>query len=95
MDIKKYIKTELSNLLTEAKEKSISRATGTEQSRLTRIFTGLAMRAKSSNAKRKLVTQVIQALATSLNITPGDVMKSYRDYKADVRKSAVVKKNEK
>jgi hypothetical protein len=91
MDIKQYIKTELNSMLKEAKEKTISRATGTEQSRLTRIFTGLAMRAKSSNAKRKLVTQVIQALATSLNISPGDVMRSYRDYRRDVQRPTIKK----
>ena len=94
MDIKKYIRSELKDLLIEAKGKStIHRATGTDVSRLQGVFSNLAGRAKSVNAKRKLVTQVIQTLASTLSVTPSDVMKSYRDYKKGAKK-AVANKDE-
>ena len=92
MDIKKYIKSELKDMLLEAKDKtSIHRASGTDVSRLQGVFANLAGRAKSGHAKRKLVTQVIQTLASTLNVTPSDVMKSYRDYKIGAKKAAVNK----
>ena len=92
MDIKKYIKLELKNLLKEADDKTtIHKASSTDVSRLQGVFANLAGRAKSATAKRKLVTQVIQTLASTLNVTPGDVMKAYRDYKTSAKKSAVNK----
>mgnify|MGYP006096614507 FL=1 len=45
------------------------------------MFANLAGRAKSPVAKRKLVTQVIQTLAASLDVSPSEVMRSYRDFK--------------
>tara|TARA_R110000851_G_scaffold198777_4_gene349852 strand:+ start:272 stop:562 length:291 start_codon:yes stop_codon:yes gene_type:complete len=82
MDIKKYIKSELVTLFEAAKVKSnIDKASSTDASRLSGVFTNLAKRAKSPAAKRKLVTQVIQTLATSLDVTPAEVMRSYRDFK--------------
>ena len=82
MDIKKYIKTELRILLEGVKEKTkISRASTTDVSRLSGVFANLASRAKSPVAKRKLVTQVIQTLAASLDVSPSEVMRSYRDFK--------------
>ena len=69
MDIKEYIRTELRILLEEVEEKTkISRASKTDVSRLSGVFANLASRAKSPVAKRKLVTQVIQTLAASLEI---------------------------
>lgn len=80
MDIKKYIKSELVTLF-EGVKSNIDKASTTDTSRLTGVFANLANRAKSPAAKRKLVTQVIQTLATSLDVTPTDVMRSYRDFK--------------
>ena len=89
MDIKKYIKTELRILLEGVKEKTkISRASSTDVSRLSGVFANLASRAKSPVAKRKLVTQVIQTLATSLDVTPAEVMRSYRDFKRGAKGDA-------
>jgi len=82
MDIKKYIKSELVALFEGAKVKSnIDKASTTDASRLSGVFGNLAKRAKSPVAKRKLVTQVIQTLATSLDVSPAEVMRSYRDFK--------------
>jgi len=94
MEIKKYIRSELKTLLIEAKDKTtIHKASGTDVSRLQNVFSNLAGRAKSGHAKRKLVTQVIQTLASTLSITPSDVMRSYRAYKIDAKK-AVANKDE-
>ena len=95
MDSKKYIRTELTTLLEEVKEKTkIQRASTTDVSRLSSVFSNLATRAKSPAAKRKLVTQVIQALATSLDVTPSDVMRSYRDFKKGAKGNTESNKNE-
>ncbi|MGI9599534.1 MAG: hypothetical protein ACR2L7_00105 [Candidatus Actinomarina sp.] len=95
MDIKKYIKTELRILLEGVKEKTkISRASTTDVSRLTGVFANLAGRAKSPVAKRKLVTQVIQTLAASLDVSPAEVMRSYRDFKRGSKSNIGTNKKE-
>ena len=95
MDIKKYIRTELKTLFQEVKEKTaIQKASTTDVSRLSSVFANLAKRANSPSAKRKLVTQVIQTLATSLDVTPAEVMKSYRDFKRGAKGNAGSNKKE-
>jgi len=89
MDIKRYIRAELATLFEGVKEKSkIDKASSTDVSRLSGVFANLAGRAKSPIAKRKLVTQVIQTLATSLDVTPAEVMRSYRDFKRGAKGDA-------
>ena len=95
MDIKEYIKTELRILLEGVKEKTkISRASTTDVSRLSGVFANLASRAKSPVAKRKLVTQVIQTLAASLDVSPAEVMKSNRDFRRGAKGNVGTNKEE-
>ena len=95
MDIKEYIRTELRILLEEVEEKTkISRASKTDVSRLSGVFANLAGRAKSPVAKRKLVTQVIQTLAASLDVSPAEVMKSYRDFRRGAKGNVGTNKEE-
>ena len=95
MDIKEYIRTELRILLEEVEEKTkISRASKTDVSRLSGVFANLASRAKSPVAKRKLVTQVIQTLAASLDVSPAEVMKSNRDFRRGAKGNVGTNKEE-
>ena len=91
---KKFIRTELDYLFEKAKE-TITKASPTDASRISGVFQNLAARAKSPISKIKLVTQVIQKLATALNATPGEVMRSYQDFRKAKRAKAKSKKDEK
>ena len=91
---KKFIRTELDYLFEQTK-KAITKASPTDASRISGVFQNLAARAKSPISKRKLVTQIIQKLATALNATPGEVMRSYRDFRRAKQAAAKSKKDEK
>ena len=54
------------------------------------------IRREGSFQKRKVVSQVIMALASSLEITPNEVLRAYIDYKKDAKgdASAKVKKDD-
>ena len=91
---KKFIRTEIDYLFEQTK-KTITKAAPTDASRISGVFQNLAARAKSPISKRKLVTQVIQKLATALNATPGEVMRSYKDFRKAKQAKAKSKKDEK
>ena len=91
---KKFIRTELDYLFEKAKD-TITKASPSDASRISGVFQNLAARAKSPISKRKLVTQVIQKLAMALNATPGEVMRSYRDFRKAKQAKAKSKKDEK
>ena len=91
---KKFIRTEIDYLFEQTK-KTITKASPTDASRISGVFQNLAARAKSPISKRKLVIQIIQKLATALNATPGEVMRSYRDFRRAKQAAAKSKKDEK
>ena len=92
---KTFIRTELDYLFEKAKENTITKASPSDASRISGVFQNLAARAKSPVSKRKLVTQVIQKLASALNATPEEVMRSYRDVRKQKQAKAKSKKDEK
>ena len=96
-DIKNLIREEISNFLKTEKVKAptIQKGTVTDNARLTMILTSLGKRAKGSFQKRKVVSQVIMALAGSLQITPSEVLRAYMDYKKDAKGEASTKIKEK
>ena len=94
LDIRTIIKEEISNFL-EAEAPTVKRGTVTDNARLTMILTSLGKRAKGSFQKRKVVSQVIMALAGSLQITPSEVLRAYMDYKKDAKGEASTKIKEK
>ena len=75
---------------------SIDRGTVTDNARLDMILSSLGNRAKGAFQKRKVVSQVIMALASALEITPNEVLRAYIDYKKDAKgeASSKVKKDE-
>ena len=83
--IKKLVQEELDNIKAEAATKAVNKGTVTDNARLTMILTSLGKRAKGSFQKRKVVSQVIMALAGSLEITPNEVLRAYMDYKKDAK----------
>ena len=94
-DIKNLIREEISNFLKTEKVKAptVQKGTVTDNARLT--MTSLGKRAKGSFQKRKVVSQVIMALAGSLAITPSEVLRAYMDYKKDAKGEASTKIKEK
>lgn len=89
--ITKLVKEEIQALKTEASSRVIQRGTVTDNARLTMILSSLGKRAKGSFQKRKVVSQVIMALATALTITPNEVLRAYMDYKRDAKGDASTK----
>ena len=86
-DIKKLIEQEIE--LTEVDlTPSVDRGTVTDNTRLDMVLASLGKRARSSFQKRKVVSQVIMALASSLEITPNEVLRAYLDYKKDAKGKA-------
>ena len=85
--ITKLVKEEIQNIKSEA-SKAVNRGTVTDNARLGMILTSLGKRAKGSFQKRKVVSQVIMALASSLEITPNEVLRAYIDYKKDAKGNA-------
>ena len=90
-DIINIIKEELKNVLNEAPERAIKRGTVTDNARLNMILTSLGKRAQGAFQKRKVVSQVIMALASALEFTPNQVLRAYMDYKRDVSKETSTK----
>ncbi len=88
-DIKKIIEQEVQDLK-EAK-KPITRGTVTDNARLTMVMNSLGNRAKGAFQKRKVVSQVIMALSSALEITPNEVLRAYVDYKKDAKGNASTK----
>ena len=92
-EIKNLIREEISNFLKteKAEAPAVQKGTVTDNARLTMILTSLGKRAKGSFQKRKVVSQVIMALAGSLQITPSEVLRAYMDYKKDAKGDASTK----
>jgi len=95
-DIKNIILQEIANIKKEAAGRAVQRGTVTDNARLAMILTSLGKRAKGAFQKRKVVSQVIMALASALEITPNEVLRAYMDYKKDAkgRASTKVKKED-
>jgi len=89
--ITKLVKEEIRSLKNEAPVKAIQRGTVTDNARLAMIMTSLGKRAKGSFQKRKVVSQVIMALSSALEITPNEVLRAYIDYKKDAKGEASTK----
>ena len=90
-DIRNIIMQEIANLKKEAAGRAVKRGTVTDNARLAMILTSLGKRAKGAFQKRKVVSQVIMALATALEITPNEVLRAYMDYKKDAKGDASTK----
>ena len=90
-DIRNIIMQEIANLKKEAAGRAVKRGTVTDNARLAMILTSLGKRAKGAFQKRKVVSQVIMALATALDITPNEVLRAYMDYKQDAKGDASTK----
>ena len=89
--IRTLIEQEIEKMTAEAAPRAVQRGTVTDNARLTMILTSLGKRAKGSFQKRKVVSQVIMALASSLAITPSEVLRAYMDYKKDAKGEASTK----
>ena len=94
--IKKLVQEEINNIKAEAAGRAVQRGTVTDNARLDMILSSLGNRAKGAFQKRKVVSQVIMALASALEITPNEVLRAYIDYKKDAKgeASSKVKKDE-
>ena len=90
-DIRNIIKEELKKVLTERQSRVVQKGTVTDNARLATILGSLGTRAKGAFQKRKVVSQVIMALATALEITPNEVLRAYMDYKKDAKGDASTK----
>ena len=80
-EIRKLVEKELISIVGEAK--AVKKATASDSAKLTSVFSSLAGRAKGKFEKRKVISQVIHSLATALDVTPTEVLRSYMDYKRD------------
>ena len=89
--IRTLVQEEIKNIKAEATEKTVKRGTVTDNARLAMILTSLGKRAQGSFQKRKVVSQVITALASALQITPNEVLRAYMDYKKDAKRVASTK----
>ena len=90
-DIRNIIMQEIANLKKEAAGRAVKRGTVTDNARLAMILTSLGKRAQGAFQKRKVVSQVITALASALQITPNEVLRAYMDYKRDAKGDASTK----
>ena len=90
-DIRKLIEQEIKTIRTEAAGRAVQRGTVTDNARLAMILTSLGKRAQGAFQKRKVVSQVITALASALQITPNEVLRAYMDYKKDAKGDASTK----
>jgi len=89
-DIRKLIEQEVRNITAEAAP-LIKRGSVTDNARLATVMSSLGTRAKGAFQKRKVVSQVIMALASALEITPNEVLRAYMDYKKDAKGDASTK----
>ena len=87
-DIKNIIKEELKKILIERPVRAVQKGTDTDNARLATILSSLGTRAKGAFQKRKVVSQVIMALASALEITPNEVLRAYMDYRKDAKGDA-------
>ena len=87
-DIRKLIEQEIKNITAEAVPRAVKRGTVTDNARLAQILNSLGTRATGAFQKRKVVSQVIMALASALEITPNEVLRAYMDYKKDAKGQA-------
>ena len=90
-DIKNIILQEIASIKKEATGRVVQRGTVTDNTRLAMILSSLGKRAKGAFQKRKVVSQVIMALASALEITPNEVLRAYMDYKKDAKGQASTK----
>jgi len=92
-DIKNLVREEITNFLKteKAQAPAVQKGTVTDNARLTMVLHSLGKRAKGQFQKRKVVSQVIMALASSLAITPSEVLRAYMDYKKDAKGDASTK----
>jgi hypothetical protein len=68
--------------------RGVQKATASDTVKLTQVFGSLANRARGKMEKRKVVSQVIHSLATALDVTPNEVLRSYIDYKQSAKGDA-------
>ena len=87
-EIRKLIEQEIAKIKTVRVENTVDKATVTDNARLADIMTSLGNRASGAYEKRKVVSQVILALASALEITPSEVLRAYMDYKKDAAGNA-------
>ncbi len=87
-DIRNIILQEIADIKKEAAGRAVKQGTVTDNARLTMVINSLGKRAKGAFQKRKVVSQVITALASALQITPNEVLRAYMDYKKDAKRQA-------
>tara|TARA_Y100000310_G_scaffold249021_1_gene255020 strand:- start:895 stop:1194 length:300 start_codon:yes stop_codon:yes gene_type:complete len=90
-DIRKIVEQEIRNVKKEAASKAVKRGTVIDNARLAMVMTSLGKRAQGAFQKRKVVSQVIMALSSALEITPNEVLRAYMDYKRDAKGDASTK----
>ena len=89
--IRTLVQEEIKIIKAEATDKTVKRGTVTDNARLAMILSSLGKRATGAFQKRKVVSQVIMALASALEITPTEVLRAYIDYKKDAKGDASTK----
>jgi len=89
--IRTLVQEEIKNIKAEATDKTVKRGTVTDNARLAMILNSLGKRVQGAFQKRKVVSQVITALASALQITPNEVLRAYMDYKKDAKRQASTK----
>ncbi len=87
-DIRNIILQEIANIKKEAATRAVKKGTVTDNARLAMVLSSLGKRAQGAFQKRKVVSQVVMALATALQITPNEVLRAYMDYKKDAKRQA-------
>jgi len=89
--IRTLIEQEIEKMTAEAAPRAVQRGTVTDNARLATILGSLGNRVNGAFQKRKVVSQVIMALASALEITPNEVLRAYMDYKKDAKGDASTK----
>tara|TARA_R110000851_G_scaffold90751_1_gene198311 strand:- start:528 stop:827 length:300 start_codon:yes stop_codon:yes gene_type:complete len=89
--IRTLIEQEIERMTAEAAPRAVKRGTVTDNARLATILGSLGNRVNGAFQKRKVVSQVIMALASALEITPNEVLRAYMDYKKDAKGDASTK----
>ena len=88
--IRTLIEQEIERMTAEAAPRAVKRGTVTDNARLATILGSLGNRVNGAFQKRKVVSQVIMALASALEIT-NEVLRAYMDYKKDAKGDASTK----
>ena len=89
--IKNLVQEEIKKLKAESTEVTVDRGSVSDNARLGMVIANLGKRAQGAFQKRKVVSQVIMALASALEITPNEVLRAYIDYKRDAKGDASTK----